>query len=227
MKLNKKNQMIIVKTDILKSFSILLIVIASVSAITERKEMTCHHIDANSWQFVGVVQTCWTGEETKITSTNDTVYYRTTSINDTDNKIVQAVAFDSNSEVFFLPNGLKETYPNLKVLSLFRQPIQTLHSDKMLQFGDDLQVFRAYKCHLTFIAANLFEHNGGLKYIDLSKNPLKHIEEGFLENVSKMLRLQQLELINSGCIDKQAKKSHVKGVGKWAHNCGKTKNETL
>lgn len=215
------------KSDIIfKSVSIFLIVIASINAV-ERKEMICHHIDANSWQFVGVVKTCWTGEETKITSTNDTVYYRKSSINDTDNEIVQAVAFDSDSEVFFLPNGLKETYPNLKVLSLFRQPIQTLHSDKMLQFGDDLQVFRAYKCHLTFIAANLFEHNGGLKYIDLSQNPLKHIEDGFLENVSKILRLQQLELINSGCIDKQAKKSHVKGVDKWSHSCGKNKNETL
>lgn len=176
---------------------------------------SCSRIDTSKWPYVAILKTCWFGASMKIQD-NDTSLKYLDEEGTHDTGSIEAVMFTSASEIHFLPKNLKTIFPKLKVLSLFIQPIKNLESADLKVFGNDLQFFRADKCQISSLDANLFEHNKHLKYIDFGGNPLKNIDPEFFNNLSKMVALQEVDLRNSRCIDQRKIKSDLKKP-KWDH----------
>lgn len=163
------------------------------------------------WNYVGELQTCDTGADTKVLTSNSVVD------NLSNNNKIEAIIFEASSEVHFIPRGLKKNFPNLTTLYFQSQPMKTLSSDELEQFGSDLQFLRAIDGKITYLTKNMFVHNQNLKYIDFEGNPLKYIEGGFFENIAKLHQLKEIEMTSCSCIDRRTNQKI--DVVTWIHTC--------
>lgn len=178
----------------------------------EKVKITYESLRKQRWDFVGTLLTCITGNETRILTQNSTVFPH-------HNSPIESIYIDNPSEIKFIPKNLKTIFPKLQMLVFDSQPITTLSSSDLEQFGDDLTLFDLDQGMLTFLKKDLFTHNRNLKHINFFGNPLKFIEPGFFDNIAQLNKLQFINLENCSCID-QAKFGIEIKRSIWIHSCG-------
>lgn len=153
----------------------------------------------------------FTGSDTKVLTQNAVVN------KEFKNELIEGIYFESSSQIHFIPKGLKETYPKLKVLSFSDQPLKTMSEDDLEQFGNDLEQLIVLESNITFLTRNLFIHNPNLRVIVFSAYPLKFIEPGFIKNTNKMKQLQML-VISGYCIREHRVGPKIHSAP-WTHDC--------
>lgn len=191
---------------------LLIFVLINVVKCSEAVKITCERIETYNWPPVGSLLTCYTGSDTRILTSNVLLN------NGNKEYSIEGIKFQTSSKVNCIPQGLKKSYPNLKALFYVNQPLKTLSEDDLKQFGNDLLRFGVYYGKITFLARNLFRYTPNLKYINFHGNPLKLIEQGFFENISKMDQLEYVSLSSCSCIDEIKETSKIQN-GFWTHNC--------
>lgn len=177
-------------------------------------KIICEMKGMEYWSFYrGNLLTCFTGGLTKVL-TKDVIVD-----NGIKDNSIEAIYFQSSSEIHFIPQGLKENYPKLKAVYFETQPTLKSLSDRDLeQFGSDLEWFGVRYSKVSLLKKNLFRHNTNLKWIDFYKNPLQVIEPGFFDNISKMEKLVAIVLQGCSCIDESRVKPNIRN-STWSHNC--------
>lgn len=100
----------------------------------------------------------------------------------------------------FLPMGIKEKIPKLRVLAIYHSGLIHLDKYDMQQFGSDLEYARFSNTSLTALAEDVFMYNSNLIYINLENNPLKFIDPLLFENFKKMVNLEEIDINHSYCI---------------------------
>lgn len=207
------------KLKIFTGIFFLILVINSVfSRRDESKEdavkvkITCTTLQSTKWSYLGDIQTCGTGEGLEILSQNSIVD------NGSKDTSIIAVSFYSPSQVYYMPQGLLDNYPNLKGLYFHTQPLHTLRRRDLKQFGTHLEYLQIYKCQISFLTKNLFRYNTNMKYINFETNPMKYIEPRFFENLSKMKYLEQATFLDCSCIDLNIYKPKIQDA-EFQHKC--------
>lgn len=193
------------------SIFMLLIKLVS-SSETGEVEISCGKISTFHWPYVGNLNTCQTGRDTKVLRPSSFVNNKSKDIS------IEAIWFHFSSQVRFVPKKLKENFPDLKML-FFSYHLETLSEFDLQQFGCDLEYLHVDFCKISYLPKNLFKHNPYMKYIHFEGNPLKTIEIGFFANISKMKYLEQIVLIQCSCIYDHKTKPRIQNDNKWTHNC--------
>lgn len=178
----------------------------------EKVKITCDKTLIEYWPLVGDVLICYTAIGTKVLTPNAVVD------SGSKNESIEAIEFQSPSEVHYMPKGLKENFPKLKMIHFSDQPLATLNENDLKQFGGDLECFNVKNCKLAALPESLFRYNPNLKHLNIAGNPLKYIEPGFFENISKMKQLGRIFVGNSACIDQEEIKPNIQKAT-WTHTC--------
>lgn len=200
----------------------LILLISSVIFVTSTVQLidntveivriTCASLKPQYWSFVGTLHTCITRNGTKVSTKKSSVVEKDR------NSQIESLYFDDTSTIAFIPQNLKKSFPRLKMIVFDNQPIADLISDDLEQFGSDLEFFDVDRGHLTFLSANLFQHNSNLKYISFFGNPLKFIEPGFFNFIAQLQQLEVFNLESCGCIDMVKFGEDIK-KSIWTHSC--------
>lgn len=114
----------------------------------------------------------------------------------------EGVSVDGAGNMNFLPSGIKENFPKLKVLAVYDSKLIHLDSYDMKQFGSDLVYARFYKTSLTALDGGIFEFNPNLFFINFENNPLKYVDPLLFENFKHMTALIEVDINRSDCINK-------------------------
>lgn len=192
-----------------------IIICAESSTKTEKVKIKCDQtiiiIDPNIGK---TIKCCYIKGKTKILTSNVVV----------ENKMkydlsIQVIEFRYSSEIHFIPQGLKNSYPKLKWISFQDQPLKNLNKNDLEQFGSDLKGFRADRCDITSIEKNLFMHNPNLEYISFRSNPLKIIGPGFFGKISLMRHFKRIDLKDCSCIDHDIIDRDSITKMAYEHNC--------
>lgn len=201
----------------LATFVIVLLSLTSVFAapdinkVIEKVEIKCSELQNHIWSN-STWKTCLANSDTKILTSTAIIINKSKDLN------IQGIQFWQPAQVNYVPQGLKDKFPKLKMLNFNGQSLKSLSDVDLKQFGADLEFFRASYCKLRSIMKNLFVNNPNLKYIDFKGNPLKFIESGFFENLANMKSLIEIDFKNCDCINlMETRKAAVKF--KWTHKC--------
>lgn len=120
-----------------------------------------------------------------------------------------------NAKMKFLPNGIKDKFPNLKSIWIISSGLTYLDKDNMRQFGSDLVYANFYNNSISVLDTDLFQYNLNIKVIHFNYCPLKFIDPGFFENLKSLKQITYILLKKSGCIDQYLdEKSNIQNF-KW------------
>lgn len=165
-------------------------------------DLICETIEDREWDDVNTVRTC--------TNKNIEVRTRDTKIsqlldkfgNDlTDVYLIEALAVQ-DTDMNFIPKGLKAACPKLKALSLRNTGIKSVKREDLQQFGNDLELISFRACYIIALDSNIFADNPNLKFISFQSNHLRYIESGFFSNVRSLNKLEVLNFIDCKCINR-------------------------
>lgn len=191
---------------------LLICYVFCVSSQNEKVKIKCEGtVTANS-PILGHVLICYTGSDTKILTPNAVVE------NEAEDDSIEVIVFQPSSDVHFIPQKLKENFPELKAIEFLSQPLKKLSENDLEQFGNDLEWINVWQGKITFLPKNLFRHNRNLKKITFFKNPIKYIEPGFFENIAMMRKLEQIYLWDCNCISQYKIDSDIR-YEDWKHSC--------
>lgn len=169
-------------------------------------KIICGKSDNQNWDNVGRLNTCILRKETKLNTPNSFVD------NGDDTISYEALSFQSGSEISQFPQGFKHSFPRLKVLHIKNAKFTSLTEYDMMQFGVALELIHIETGNINVLSRNLFKHNTNLRRIKFEKCPLKFIEPGFLENISLLKNLVNIELNDCSCINGKFESKSGRGI---------------
>lgn len=105
------------------------------------------------------------------------------------------------AQMYFMPNGIKMKFLNLKAIKISKCFLKYLNRKNMRQFGSDLEHAIFNDNQISILGADLFQFNPNLKEINFDMNPLKFIDPGFFENIKILQHIKYVSFLNSQCID--------------------------
>lgn len=196
--------------------------------IKTMQSMHCKDTFNIDYGNVGAVWSCYNNKENPVISTipdrtiSSIVYVNGSLV---DNMKVQAI-YIINSDIRFLPRGLKTVLPSLKVLAIRTSGLLTVTKSNLEEFGGSL-VYVAFDGNkLTSLDSDLFEFNSNLKGIYLYSNPLRHIEPKFFENLKSLKSLLYISLKETSCMDQYFWTDNSVDILKFIWNHERCFNET-
>lgn len=105
------------------------------------------------------------------------------------------------SIVNFIPDGIHDMMPNLKVLTIISSDLMAVTRENLKQFGNSLELVQFSWNRLTSLDGNLFDFNSNLRAISFQGNVhIAHIGPEFFKNLVHMKYLSQVDLEICGCI---------------------------
>lgn len=107
--------------------------------------------------------------------------------------------YEAYNHLKFLPSGIKEMFPNLKVLDIKKCGLMHLDVNDMLQFGSDIVAIHLERTRLTVLENNLFQFNTNLMSISIIENPLKYIDPQFFDNLKRRKGTLETVELNGDC----------------------------
>lgn len=107
----------------------------------------------------------------------------------------------------FLPSGIKKTFTNLHELSVISCGLLSVHKKDLKEFGKALEKIAFETNMIIAIDAELFEYNTNLKWISLTGNPIRHIDNGFFLNLKHLKSIELVALRSLSCIDQEFRAS--------------------
>lgn len=203
----------------------IIAILCSATCQSDRHEVdiVCTEVKLMELSHVGQLQTCISNSTrpsvTEFNTNVRNVLYVDGTIVATD--LIEALYFAASQELNLLPNGIKESFPNLKALIVQNSVLKHIDQQDMEQFGSDLLMVQFYDSELTALKGNVFMHNPNLVYVDFEKSPLKFIDPELFENFKQMESLKEIDLSNCGCINKRYEKSvghEIEGF-QWNAEC--------
>lgn len=138
------------------------VVIIALLPIGQTKTITCESVENRA--LSGIRKTCSIGETTAIDSTGYT-------FSSTSKSTVEALTFNYNKKVEFLPENVAATFPNLLA-------------------------FNAEICSIKSISKNNFKDLNKLKSLNLASNQISAIFRGTFDDLASLTRLDLGELIS-------------------------------
>lgn len=174
--------------------------------------IVCSDVRQFYWAHVGVLNICFI-------RTDMSRVKQGFIVNDSEDTSIQGLGFQAQSKLNHIPQGLKEQFPNLIGLYFDDAPLKMLTEENMEQFGSDLIHFHVFNSLITYLSRKTFIHNSNLKFLSLENNPLKLIESGFFEVISKMDDLIYFDMRQCQCINQFKENIEIKKA-KWTHSCG-------
>lgn len=106
------------------------------------------------------------------------------------------------TEMDFIPEGIKEVFPSLKVLMIFNHALLAIRSENLRQFGDSLKYLLLANTEITSLDRNLFEFNQNLEQIQLHSNKkLRYIDPELFKSFTSLKNLRDVNFQNSACIN--------------------------
>lgn len=192
------------------------------------KTMHCKDTFNIDYGNVGAVWSCYNNQENPVISTvpdwtvSSIVYVNGSLV---DNMKVQAI-YIINSDIRFIPRGLKTVLPSLKVLAILASGLLTVTKSNLEEFGSSLEYVAFSGNKLTSLDSDLFEFNRNLKGIYLYSNPLRHIEPKFFENLKGLKSLIYISLKETSCMDQYFWTENGVDILKFSWNHERCFNET-
>lgn len=190
-------------------------VLTTANAVIIRKniiKIECTDVRRFEWTHAGLLNICFIKGDLSHVNQDSVV---SNGFEDTN---IEALGFQAQSKLNYIPEGLKDHYPNLVGLYFDETPLKVLTEENMKQFGSDLIHFHVSKSLITHLSKNLFANNPKLKFLSLSDNPLKYIEPGFFDVVLKMDNMLLFDMRDCQCINKQSEGDEIKNFD-WSHSC--------
>lgn len=175
-------------------------------------KIECSDVRRYEWTHAGVLNICFVRGDLQSVDKFDKID------NGVANMAIQALGFQVQSKLKYIPGGLKKYYPNLVGLYFDETPLQILTEKNMEQFGTDLIHFHVTKSLITYLSKNLFKHNPNLKFLSLSNNPIQYIELGFFDVITRMDDLLLFDVRNIKCIDLKESSNDIKS-NVWVDSC--------
>lgn len=123
---------------------------------------------------------------------------------------IEAVFIYNAHYLYYLPQGIKKSFPRMKILEITGSGLKHLDQNDMRQFRSDLQWIRISDTKLTALDGDLFMFNPNLVYVNFNGNSLKYIDPLLFASLKRMKNLEVFDFERSGC----TKTGYGKRVGK-------------
>lgn len=166
-------------------------------------KIVCSTVFNASYSVIGYFQQCKAGDiisktpHASLTEVVDKNDMKVTNIEEIEGLEISGVS------LMFLPFGIKTKLPKLRIL--FINPNGSLlivRKENLKEFGSSLEFFGVVNNRITFIDADLFEHNSNIKLIHFYNNPIRHIDPDFFVNLRKFEKIEWITVKSSTkCID--------------------------
>jgi hypothetical protein len=170
----------------------------------EEVKIVCAGLGYGSWQVMGQVYECFTGDASidLVTTPNSVVTsitHRNGSAVQTANQIEMLQLW--SMRINFIPNNLKTMLPKLKAIVIYNARLLSISKENLQQFGDSLEFVNFGYNQLTSLDGDLFENNLNLKLIAITSNPITHIHPKFFETLKKMENIEYVGLQGLTCMN--------------------------
>lgn len=136
--------------------------------------------------------------------------------------LIKAISISRMKSLTQLPSGINSSFPNIKAFTVKMTNLSRLNPEDIEQFGNNLEWIDFSSNKLTALQGDLFNSTPKLVFIDLSYNPLTHINPKLFENFKVMKELEEVEIVLSSCISRKYIKNRRDNIQtfKWhAKNC--------
>lgn len=207
-------------------FLMFILITANLSSPTRLQSCTefqvkivCSMIFNESYSVIGFVRQC---KAIDVISKNPHASL-TEVVNKNDMKFTNTEKIEgleiSGVSLMFLPSGIKTKFPKLRVL--FINPnggLLCVSKENLKELGSSLEFFGVVNNRITFIEADLFEHNPNIKLIHFYNNPIRYIDPDFFMNLMKLEKVEWITVKSStDCIDQDFRTSreHNLTAFKW------------
>ncbi|KAG5668287.1 hypothetical protein PVAND_016234 [Polypedilum vanderplanki] len=160
------------------------------------------------WDIVQI-NTLYQCETTNILTTSGEFVTNVTGthLNGKNYNDIEAIKIDGKYSLSFVPRGLKNFFPKIRVIHIFFASIGTLFGDEFDEFPN-LEYLALTSCGLTTISSKLFENTPKIAFVTFNNNQLKRI--GF--DLFTPLNVRQLREVNFayvGCISRSVYTENV------------------
>lgn len=195
-------------------FLILTLYVISTYALNRRNvvKIWCSDVRRFEWTHAGFLNICFIRGDLR--SVNK--FTKATIDMDTG---IEAIGFQAQSRLNYIPHGLKECYRYLVGLYFDDTPLLILTEENMAQFGTDLIHFHVTRSLITHLSKNLFKHNPNLKFLSLYDNPIQYIESGFFKVITRMDNLLFFDVRKCRCINDFEESSKDIKRNEWTNSC--------
>lgn len=180
---------------------------------TKPIRIDCNKIFFGTWSVIGEVVTCEMKQSTFIVTDKTSVVDKLSF-----DPGVTGIFIGEPSELYSFPTGFKSFFPNVKAISLNEQPMKTIDSNSLKEFGDDLVSFESRFGKISSISRDTFKHNKNLRYIHFKRHPIKFIEPRFFENIIKIESLEEVDMTENLCINQKMSRNNFL-TSNWIHTC--------
>lgn len=194
----------------------------------QKVKIQCKKIYETEFNDIGKVKVCEDDSPLTIErpdiEIDEIAYANGTEIKNEDK--IDALHLAQGKSIEFLPTGLNKKIPKLRALKISNSGIAYLTKWNLRQYGDNLEFIEFCKGSLSVLSADLFKFNQNLKFISFAENPLKHIENKFIENLKNLTKLKTFNSTMCGCIDREFKFFDLKNFTLKDDQCQDTKTST-
>lgn len=116
----------------------------------------------------------------------------------------------SSPYMSFIPKGVKKIFPKLKNLEIVSCNLTKLEKTDLEQFGVDLSAAIFTGNNITFLPADLFDHNPNIQMIIFHDCPILSIDPGFFVNLRTLRKIKYViltrEHVKEGCMNQEYNK---------------------
>lgn len=201
-----------------------IVYVAASQSEDSEVDIVCTELKLMTFKYIGEVETCFSNS-TSLTVPNSNINIRSVLHEDgtaVTTDYIEALYIRNSKKMSFLPSGIKESLEGgLKVLRIDNGALNHIDKDDLEPFGSDLLVIQLFNCALTALKGNLFDNNPNLVYIDFERNKLKYIDPQLFKSFQQLEDLEEVDMIDSGCISKKFLKSQGHNFSEfyWSAKC--------
>lgn len=182
----------------------MIVFLLTISSISQafKVNIVCESVEDQEWEHFEAVLTC-VNKVLEVNHQDTEVEQVLDKFGNDISEVFNIEALDiQETDMKFIPKGIKTVCPRLKALNLRNTGLMSMKREDFTPFGSELEYVSFRANNIIALDSDIFADNPNIKFISFQSNRLRFIEPEFFENARKLTQLAALNMIDCTCISK-------------------------